>query len=62
MTDKNLLVITPHIRQRQAEGIAVAKARGVRFGRAEKPIPPEFYEIWSQRKRKEINTRDAEKC
>ena len=49
------------IRQRQAEGIAVAKARGVRFGRAEKPIPPEFYEICSRWKRKEINTRDAEK-
>ena len=28
-----------NIRQRQAEGIAAAKARGVRFGRQEKEIP-----------------------
>ena len=37
------------IRQRQAEGIAVAKARGVRFGRRPKEKPPEFpavYEAW----------------
>lgn len=32
-----------NIRQRQAEGIAAAKARGVRFGRPEKPIPEEFW-------------------
>lgn len=32
-------------RQRQAEGIAAAKARGVRFGRPESPIPPNFGEI-----------------
>ena len=30
------------IRQRQAEGIAAAKARGVRFGRRRLPIPAEF--------------------
>lgn len=29
-----------NIRQRQAEGIAAAKARGVRFGRLPKPLPP----------------------
>ena len=37
------------IRQRQAEGIAAAKARGVRFGRARKPVPAEFdalYDLW----------------
>ena len=33
------------IRQRQAEGIAAAKQRGVRFGQREKPIPEEFYDI-----------------
>ena len=30
------------IKQRQAEGIAVAKARGVRFGRPPKPLPDNY--------------------
>lgn len=37
------------IRQRQAEGIAAAKAKGVKFGRPVKPLPenfPEVYERW----------------
>jgi len=34
-----------NIRQRQAEGIAAAKKRGVRFGRPEKPVPDNFGEI-----------------
>lgn len=33
-------------RQKQAEGIAAAKARGVRFGRTGKPIPDNFDEIY----------------
>ncbi len=33
-----------NIRQRQAEGIAIAKEKGVRFGRPEKPVPENFVE------------------
>lgn len=38
-----------NIRQRQAEGIAAAKARGVRFGRPPRPLPenyPAVYRRW----------------
>ena len=35
-----------NIRQRQAEGIAAAKARGVRFGRPPKPLPPNFHHLY----------------
>ncbi len=38
-----------NIRQRQAEGIAAAKARGVRFGRPPRPLPKNFrsaYQRW----------------
>ena len=41
-----------NIRKRQAQGIAAAKARGVRFGRPEKEIPEDFGEIvhrWEQK-------------
>lgn len=34
-----------NIRKRQAEGIAAAKIKGVRFGRNEKPLPENFEEI-----------------
>lgn len=42
-----------NIRQRQAEGIAAAKAKDVRFGRPPLPLPENFHEIhasWRQRK------------
>lgn len=34
-----------NIRKRQAQGIAAAKARGVRFGRPEIPLPENFYQL-----------------
>jgi len=40
-----------NLRQRQAEGIAAARARGVRFGRERIPLPPEFpprAELWRE--------------
>ena len=43
-----------NIRQRQAEGIAAAKKRGVRFGRPIKEMPDHFDEIIRQWNRKEI--------
>lgn len=43
-----------NIRQRQAEGIAAAKKRGVKFGRPIKEMPENFAEIISQWNRKEI--------
>ena len=48
-----------NIRQRQAEGIAAAKARGVKFGREKKPIPDRFYDLWARFQRREITVRAA---
>ena len=42
------------IRQRQAEGIAAAKKRGVKFGRPSKEAPPEFEEIVMKWQKKEL--------
>ena len=44
------------IRKRQAEGIAAAQARGVRFGRPEKNLPGNFGELVKQWERKQIRT------
>lgn len=48
-----------NIRQRQAEGIAAAKARGVRFGPPPKPVPENYAELRDQWKRREISSREA---
>ena len=48
-----------NIRQRQAEGIAAAKARGVRFGRPPKPLPENFYAVYRRWKEKEISVQQA---
>lgn len=48
-----------NIRQRQAEGIAAAKARGVRFGRPQIEIPDHFGRIVQAWERKEITFREA---
>jgi len=47
-----------NIRKRQAEGIAAAKARGVKFGRPEKELPANFGELVEQWERGEILTKD----
>lgn len=42
-----------NIRKRQTEGIAAAKAKGVKFGRPEKEVPNDFAKIvraWEQKK------------
>ena len=43
-----------NIRKRQLQGIAAAKARGVRFGRPEKGLPPEFVSLVKQWENKKI--------
>lgn len=51
-----------NIKERQAEGIAAAKKRGVRFGRPPKPIPENFYEIHRAWRAKEITLNEAAKA
>ena len=52
-----------NIRQRQAEGIAAAKAKGVRFGRAPRPLPNKFHEAYQRWEKGEITgTAAAREC
>jgi DNA invertase Pin-like site-specific DNA recombinase len=46
------------IRTRQAEGIAAAKVRGVRFGRPVKTIPENFTNLVKQWEQGELSTKD----
>ena len=47
------------IRQRQAEGIAAAKAQGVKFGRPRKALPEGFSEVKARWERGELSARAA---
>lgn len=47
------------IRQRQAEGIAAAQARGVRFGRKPMERPPEFQSVLADWQNKQCSARKA---
>ena len=52
-----------NIRQRQAEGIAAAKARGVRFGRPPEPLPDNFFSSYQRwRTGKITGTAAAKAC
>lgn len=52
-----------NIKKRQEEGIAAAKARGVRFGRPPAPLPENFTEIHSDWRDKKITLcQAAEAC
>ena len=47
-----------NIRERQMQGIAAAKARGVRFGRPEKKLPEDFSELVKRWEKKKVSMTD----
>ncbi len=48
-----------YIRKRQAEGIAAAKAKGVKFGRKPRPLPENFYEVHRAWRAKKLTLKQA---
>ena len=48
-----------NIHQRQMEGIAAAKLRGVRFGRPRKTVPEEFWKLKTDWENQKITSREA---
>ncbi len=48
-----------NLKRRQAQGIAAAKARGIRFGRPGLPVPEQFDELKTQWRRGQISSRNA---
>ncbi|MCC8098154.1 MAG: recombinase family protein [Eubacterium sp.] len=48
-----------NIKQRQAEGIAAAKAKGVKFGRPQRPLPENFYEVHKRWRNKKLTLKEA---
>ena len=48
-----------YIRKRQAEGIAAAKAKGVKFGRKPLPLPENFHEVHQAWRTKKLTLKQA---
>ena len=48
-----------NIKQRQAEGIAAAKAQGIKFGGPPLPLPDNFYEVHKAWRSKKITLKQA---
>ena len=48
-----------NIRKRQQEGIAAAKAKGVKFGRPPRPLPENFHEVHQAWRNKKMTLRQA---
>ena len=48
-----------NIKQRQSEGIAAAKAQGIKFGRPPLPLPDNFYEVHKAWRSKKITLKQA---
>ena len=48
-----------NIKQRQAEGIAAAKAKGIKFGRPPLPLPDNFYDVHKAWRSKKLTLKQA---